>query len=66
MLDEALNKLGVPLEDRGEEPTVSVGVESAPSKENTIEMTTDYVCDCGCRRPIPRERRAAKVERSPW
>ena len=65
MLDEALNKLGVPLEDRSEEPAVSVEVESAPAEENTVEMITDYVCDCGCCQPILRERRTAKVERPP-
>ena len=65
MLDEALNKLGVPLEDRSEEPAASVEVESSPAEENTMEVTTDYVCDCGCRRPILRERRTAKVERPP-
>ncbi len=65
MLDEALNKLGVPPGDRSEEPAASVEVESAPAEENTVEMITDYVCDCGCRRPILRERRTAKVERPP-
>ena len=65
MLDEALNKLGVPLEDRSEEPVASVEVESAPAEENTVEMTTDYLCDCGCRRPILRERRTAKLEKPP-
>ncbi len=63
MLDESLNKMGVPLEDRYEEPAASVEVESVPAEENAVEMTTDYVCDCGCCRPILRERRTAKVER---
>ena len=65
MLDEALNKLGVPPGDRSEEPAVSVEVESSPAEENTVEMTTDYVCDCGCRRPILGERRTAKAEGPP-
>ena len=65
MLDEALNKLGVPPGDYNEEPAASVEVESSPAEENAVEVTTDYVCDCGCRRPILRERRAAKVEGPP-
>ena len=65
MLDEAPNKLGVPPGDRNEEPAASVEAESAPAEENTVEVITDYVCDCGCRRPILRERRTAKVERPP-
>ena len=65
MLDEVLNKLGVPPGDRNEEPAASVGAESTQAEENAVEVTTDYTCDCGCRRPILRERRAAKVERPP-
>ena len=65
MLDDAPNKLGVPPGDRNEEPAASVEAESAPAEENTVEVITDYVCDCGCRRPILRERRTAKEERPP-
>ena len=65
MLDEALNKLGVPLDGRNEDPAASVEVESVPAEENTVEMVTDFVCDCGCRQPILRERRTVKLERPP-
>ena len=65
MLDEALNKLGVPLDGRNEDPAASVEVESVPAEENAVEMVTDFVCDCGCRQPILRERRTVKLERPP-
>ena len=38
---------------------------SVPAEENAVEMTTDYLCDCGCRRPILREQRTSKLERPP-
>ena len=35
MLDQALDRLDIPLEDRGAEPTASVEVDSTPADENT-------------------------------
>ena len=65
MLDQTLDRLGIPLEDRDAEPAVSVEVDSAPADENTIETITEYVCDCGCCRPVAAERRVSKVKRAP-
>ena len=65
MLDEALEGLGVPLEDHTMEPAVSVQVDGAPADENTIETITEYMCDCGCCQAVARERRVSRVERPP-
>ena len=65
MLDEALEGLGVPLEDHTMEPAVSVQVDGAPADENTIETITEYVCDCGCCQTVARERRVSKVKGPP-
>ena len=65
MLDQALDRLGIPLEDRDAEPAVSVEVDSAPADENAIETITEYVCGCGCCRPVAAERRVSKVKRAP-
>ena len=65
MLDQALDRLGIPLEDRGAELAVSVGVDDAPADESTVETVTEYVCDCGCCKPVARERRVSKVKKSP-
>ena len=61
MLDEALNTLGVPPGDLNEEPAAAAEAESATAEESAAEMITGYARDCGCRRPILRERRTAKV-----
>ena len=50
MLDRALDRLGVPLEDRGAEPAISVEADSTPANENSVATITEYMCDCGCRR----------------
>ena len=65
MLDQALDRLGIPLEDRGADPTVSEEVDSTPADENTMETITEYVCDCGCCQPVAAERRVSKVKRAP-
>ena len=65
MLDQALDRLGIPLEDRGADPAVSVEVDSAPADENTVETVTEYMCDCGCCQPVAAERRVSKVKRPP-
>ena len=65
MLDQALDRLGIPLEDRGTEPAVSVDVDDTPADENTVETITEYVCDCGCCKPVARERRVSKVKKPP-
>lgn len=51
MLDRALDRLGVPLEDCSAEPAVSVKVDGAPADENTAETVTEYMC--GCCKPGP-------------
>ena len=65
MLDEALEGLGVPLEDHTMEPSVSVQVDDTPADESTLETITEYMCDCGCCRPVARERRVSRVKRPP-
>lgn len=65
MLDHTLDRLGIPLEDRGADPAVSVEVDSTPADENTVETVTEYMCDCGCCQPVAAERRVAKVKRPP-
>lgn len=65
MLDRALDRLGIPLEDRDAEPAVSVEVDDTPADENVIETITEYVCDCGCCQPVAAERRVSKVKRAP-
>ena len=65
MLDQALDRLGVPLEDRGADPAVEVEVDSVPADENTVETITEYVCDCGCCQRVASERRVAKVKKPP-
>ena len=62
MLDEALEKLGVPLENRHEEPEMSVEVTSEPADENSTETITKYECDCGCGQVVATERKATKVK----
>ena len=62
MLDEALEGLGMPLEDHTMEPSVSVQVDDTSADESTLETITEYVCDCGCCRPVARERRVSRVK----
>ena len=65
MLDQALDRLGIPLEDRGADPAVSVEVNDSPADENVVETVTEYMCDCGCCKPVARERRVSKVKKPP-
>ena len=79
MLDEALEKLGIPLEDRTAEPPVeaadkteeaavpevSVHATSTPAEESSVETITEYVCACGCGETVASERRTEKVEKPP-
>ncbi len=65
MPDHALERPGVPLEDRSAEPSVSIEVVDAPADESTVETVTEYMCDCDCCRAVAGERRVSKVERPP-
>ena len=65
MLDEALEKLGIPLEDRDAEPAVSVEVDSVPADDNTTVKITEFVCDCGCSQTVVKERRVTNVKKPP-
>ena len=46
MLDQAMNRLGIPLEDRSTEPAMSVEANSTPADDNSIETITEYVYGC--------------------
>ncbi|MBI1657238.1 MAG: hypothetical protein IS632_00455 [Thaumarchaeota archaeon] len=52
MLDQTLNRLGIPLEYRSAEPAVSMEVDGTPTDENTVETVTEHVCDCSCCRRV--------------
>ena len=65
MLDCALERLGVPLEDRSIEPAVAIQVNDIPADENSIETITEYMCDCSCCQTISREWRVSRVGKPP-
>ena len=65
MLDHTLERLGVPLEDRSAEPSVSVEMDDTPADKSTVETITEYMCNCDCCQTISRERRISKVEMPP-
>ena len=62
MLDEALEKLGVPLEHRHQKPRISVEVTSEPADENTTETITEYGYGCG---QVVTEKKVTKVRKPP-
>lgn len=54
MLDDALERLGIPLEsctkpDTPEStPDASVSVTHIPTEKSSTDIITEYLCDCGC------------------
>lgn len=46
MLYHTLDRLDVPLKDRDVEPDLSVGANSAPADENSVETITKFVYRC--------------------
>ena len=71
MLDEALEKLGIPLEDCTAEPEMpestpvadaSVSVTSTPAEESSVDTITEYLCDCGCGKTLASDHKTTKVK----